>query len=85
MVAQLPTNPNDLMYHQIVVVLVNIQGDGHNRFDEAKAQYAGSSKYKEYFRFVTLGPNEMPADPKKGGGMDQGEHNADTWRFDTEG
>jgi hypothetical protein len=58
MADQLPDSPDDLMYGQVLVVLLNVQGQGHERFEEAKALYAteGPNKHPKgiYFEFHEL-------------------------------
>ena len=65
-------DPSDLMFTQVVVVVVNIQGKGHARFEEAVAKYGPESNHPKsaYFEFITLTPPEIDGpemkDPMEG-------------------
>ena len=67
---QVPSAESDLMYRQVLVVVVNMQGPGHERFEEAKRKYASSPPHpkSEYFLFLDdqdFGAGEME-DPVHG-------------------
>lgn len=76
-------DPSDLMFTQVVVVVVNIQGKGHARFEEAVAKYGPKSNHPKsaYFDFITLTPPEIDGpdmrDPLEGKtrGKDMGNAN----------
>lgn len=69
---EFPSNPADLMYTQVRVLIVNIQGKGHRRFEEAMRKYGPGSSHPKtaYFEFITLTPAELASndmvDPKEG-------------------
>jgi hypothetical protein len=81
MADQLPADPNDLLYGQVLIVLLNVNGPGHERFDEAKALYAPDSPNNKhpkgvYFEFHDIARSGAPrgtsdsedvwVDPKSG-------------------
>ena len=82
------SNPADLMYTQVQVLVVNIQGKGHSRFEEAIKKYGPGSNHPKaaYFEFMTLTPAEQASpdmtDPKIGSndGNDKGNANHPGYR-----
>ena len=60
---QLPDSPSDLMYGQILVNIVNIEGSTHRRFYEAKEKYAFPNPKSIYFSFLELSPEDQLHDP----------------------
>ena len=64
---QLPLDPLDIMYNQILFIVVNVQGVGHDRFEEAKLLYSDKKNpTKIYYEFITLKDSEMLKDVKDG-------------------
>lgn len=61
---QLPDDPSDIFYGQVLIVIVNLQqgGDDHTRYKEAKARYGASV----YFKFVDYSPDMQLPDPVTG-------------------
>ncbi|CAM9352653.1 unnamed protein product, partial [Ectocarpus fasciculatus] len=66
MAAQFPDNPSDLYYHQVLVVVVNVQSpelnpNPHTRFEEARALYALTAGHPKahYFKFIQADPHEV--------------------------
>lgn len=66
MAAQFPDNPSDLYYHQVLVVVVNVQSpelnpNPHTRFEEARALYAPTAGHPKahYFKFIQADPHEV--------------------------
>lgn len=64
---QLPTDPDDLMYNQIVVNVVNMQVNAnpevqHTIYDQAKATYS-NHPLRESFEFSELRADEILTDP----------------------
>lgn len=62
---QLPTDPSDLMYHQILIHIVNLQlhahpNKKHNIYEKAKAKYSSS----KYFLFSDATDLDILPDPK---------------------
>ena len=66
MADQFPDNPNDILYHQILVVIVDVQSEEinpkpHKRFEEAKTLYSIESGHSKagYFRFIQAEQSEV--------------------------
>ena len=66
MAEQFPDNPNDLYYHQVLVIVVNVQApelnpNPHTRFEEARAIYSAASGHPkaQYFKFIQALPEEV--------------------------
>lgn len=86
--AEFTADPSDLMFTQVLVVVVNIQGKGHARYEEAVAKYGPSSNHPKsaYFEFVSLSPQELASeemrDPLQGKtrGKDMGNANVPGYR-----
>lgn len=67
MADQLPSDESDLMHGQILVVVVNVQGGGHTRYEEAKLKFSVATNPKGvYFRFIQLEESDQLIDPKVG-------------------
>ena len=69
---------SSIFHNNVLIVLVNIEGNTHSRFYEAQSLYG---KYK-YFEFFTLNSSEELADPKVGANAhnDQGNANIPGFR-----
>lgn len=63
---QLPTDPTDLMYGHVLIVVCNMEhrGKPHQRYEEAKAIYGpnGNHPLAQYFEFMD-NPGKVTADP----------------------
>lgn len=63
---QLPTEPTDLMYGHILIVVCNMEhrGHSHQRYEEAKVLYGSGSGHPlaQYFEFMD-NPGKVTADP----------------------
>lgn len=72
---QMPTDPNDLLYHKVKVIVVNVEGKSHKRFYEAVDLFSrGRNKPDStfgLFEFITLSEEYKEStpewrDPKQG-------------------
>lgn len=64
---QLPSSPSDLLHGQVVILVVNIEGESHKRFHEAKALYESpNNPNRVHFMFDVLESAENLDDPKRG-------------------
>ncbi len=64
---QLPLDPLDVMYNQLLFIIVNVQGIGHERFEEAKLLYSNKKNPTNiYYEFITIKENEILKDVKEG-------------------
>lgn len=60
---QLPTDPDDIFYGKVLIVIVNLQPGGeHSRYSEAKVRYGDSI----YFKFVDYYDELQIPDPVSG-------------------
>jgi len=64
--SQLPSDPSDLLYNRVLVIIVNMQGTGHTRYDEAKKIYSPPHPLAACFRFIDYSPHLELADPLPG-------------------
>jgi len=73
---QLPIDSSDLLYHKILLVIVNMQGVGHTRFEEAKTIYTSIANPKSPYFFFIDASTETLEDPKypKGSGSLSSQH-----------
>jgi hypothetical protein len=73
MAASFPSDPSDLLFAKVLVVVVNVQSEElsaspHSRFEEARRLYAeGRHAKAAYFRFITADPADvsMALDPSR--------------------
>lgn len=80
---QLPTDPNDLMYNKILIVLMNAQKNTaspdqqHEAFEEARKLYSSPNPLAGYFLFIDMLQSDILPDPKSGtnAANDQGNAN----------
>lgn len=72
MADQLPLDPDDPLYHQILINVINMQANSdprraHVMFEKAKELYgSATSPYASYFRFSELQKNDITPDPRSG-------------------
>jgi hypothetical protein len=71
MAKQLPSNPNDIFYGKVLIVVVNIKSssssDRHEHFETAKKIYSDRSNSKSvYFEFIDTSEEIPLEDPLKG-------------------
>jgi hypothetical protein len=72
---QLLIDSQSLLYHKLLIVLINFEGSNHRRFYEAQAFY-NSSLYQSYFQFLEMMPSEYLPDPKIGSSVTNDPGNA---------
>ena len=66
MTDQLSDDPSSLIYHQILIIILNMEGPTHMRFFEAEQLLASDPRKAHYFRFLTVQPEDHLPDSKPG-------------------
>ena len=51
-IRQLPVHDKDPLYDDVILVVMNMHGAGHDWFYKAKEKYSGSHPFSRYFRFT---------------------------------
>jgi hypothetical protein len=79
---QLPSDPHDLLYGRILLIVLNVQLNTANRdkphdvFLKARAMYAAPHPKSMYFEFVDIAPEEILPDPVAGSTLQNDQGNA---------
>mmetsp|Transcript_10072 Transcript_10072/g.20578 ORF Transcript_10072/g.20578 Transcript_10072/m.20578 type:complete len:462 (+) Transcript_10072:74-1459(+) len=74
-IRQLPVHDKDPLYDDVVLVVMNMHGQGHDWFYKAKEKYSGSHPFARYFRFTeetNVSPDPLPHLTKR---KDEGDAN----------